>query len=89
MEQYHKDPSYPHDELVYICTAESPLNKQHERSDVDDGYRTWMCSWMWHDFHYQISEQFAPWEGVEYDALPDGTFEYPTIEQQKQIRENL
>jgi len=89
MEQYHKIPSYPHEELTYICTVNGSYNKQHERIDVDDGYRTWMCSWMWHDFHYQIGRQFEKWQGVEYDTVGDGTFEYPTREQQRQIKAEL
>ena len=86
MEQYHKDPSYPQSELTYICTIEGPLNRQHERPDVDVEYRTSMCSWMWHDFHYQIGRQIESWIGVDYEILADGTFEYPTRERQRQIR---
>ena len=44
---------------------------------------------MWHDFEYQVGERFAIWQGVEYDIIGDGTFEYPTLEQQKQIKADI
>ena len=86
MEQYHKDLSYPQDELTYLCTAEGPLNKQHERPGIYEGYGSGMRSWMWHDLHYEIGTQIASWQGVEYEVVEDGTFEYPTREQQLQIQ---
>jgi len=85
MEQYYKSPSYPKDELTYICTKEGPLNKQHKRSELVDDYRYWM----WHDFHYQIGRKLAIWQGVEYDIIGDGTFEYPTREQQESIEASM
>jgi len=45
-----------------------------------------MRSWMWHDLHYEIGTQIASWQGVEYEVVGDGTFEYPTREQQLQIQ---
>jgi len=41
---------------------------------------------MWHDFHYQVGRQLAIWQGIEYDIVGDGTFEYPTREQQERIK---
>lgn len=84
MEQYYKNPSYPNSELTFICTAEGLLNKQHERSEGDS-----FCSLMWHDFHYNIGKRFALWQGIEYDIVGDGTFEYPTREQQSQLRQQF
>jgi len=76
--------SYPKDEVTYICTAEGPLNKQHERTFKNsDG------AILWSDIHYNIGRQFATWRGVEYDVVGDGTFEYPTREQQMQIKAEL
>jgi len=81
MEQYHKTLSYPKDELTFMCTVKGPVNNQHERID-----RFGSMPWMWHNFHYQIGGQFAQWQGVEYDVVGDGTFEYPTREQQELIK---
>ncbi len=84
MEQYYNDKSYPKDEITFICTAEGPLNKQHERSDGDaDG------SCLWNDFHYSIGRQFALWQGLDYDVIEDGIFEYPTRKQQSKIKSEI
>jgi hypothetical protein len=75
---------YPKDELTYICTAEGPLNKQHERTDGNaDAYRYW---WQFHGF---IEHLLAAWKDIEYDIIGDGTFEYPTREQQAQIKAEI
>ena len=77
MEQYYKEPSYPENELTYICTIQGPLNKQHGRIDGSSD-----CSVFWDDFYYGIGRQFSIWSNVEYDIIGDGTFEYPTLEEQ-------
>ena len=84
MEQYFKDFSYPKDKLTFICSTEPRFNLQHERKDgnVD-------CFYMWSNFNSQIAWIFSQWKEVEYDIISDGTFEYPTLEQQRKIKSNL
>lgn len=79
LEQYY-NPSYPKDEATYICTVDSPPNKQHERTD---GNATAILTW--DEIHYKIGRMFALWKNIGYDVIGDGTFEYPTREQQTQI----
>ena len=84
MVQYYKSLCYPKDELTYICTIEGQPNKQHERTDGDaDG-----C-FGWDDLHYKIGRQFSKWKDVKYDIIGDGTFEYPTLAQQEQIKDEI
>ena len=85
MEQYVKSPSYPKDYLTYICTAEGIYNKQHLRTDGSI-HRDSFYSLMWNTFEYAVGKRFEWWQEVEYEMIGDGTFEYPTLKHQEQIR---
>ena len=84
LDQYYKNPSYPKDEVTYLCTVEGLLNKQHDRSDANANVYL-----LWNEIHYTIGRQFALWKDVEYEVVGDGTFEYPTRKQQLQIKSQI
>jgi len=81
MEQYNNYSRYPKDKLTFICSIDGLPNIQHERADGDADR-----AFMWHDFHSQIGWFLSLWKDIEYDIMGDGTFEYPTLEQQKRIK---
>ena len=83
-EQYHKDLSYPIDKLNFICSLKNSPNIQHERIDGNTNYFL-----MWDDLNKQIAWLFSLWQNIEYDIIGDGTFEYPTLEHQRQMKAKL
>jgi len=88
MEQYHKNPSYPENNLFFICNAEGIVNKQHLRKN-NINHNFVLRSQMWHNFEDGIGKRFAVWQGINYDIIGEGTFEYPTLEQQRKIKSKL
>ena len=82
MEQYDWNPSYPKDELTFICNVEYFGNRQHERKDGEA-----FSTLEWEKIRTLIGWYFALWKNLEYTIVGDGTFEYPTLEQQQLMRD--
>jgi len=98
MEEQFGYPEYPKDEITFICSCEGILNKQHERTDASEAINPKsnkierydrQHSYYWGEFHMRIAKLYLSWQNAEYDIIGDGTFEYPTREQQLRIKSEL
>ncbi|MCL2189991.1 MAG: hypothetical protein FWC16_13575 [Defluviitaleaceae bacterium] len=91
MEQYKLNLCYPKDDLHFICNTKGISNIQHYRKDskwrLENGL---LCKgYDWHEFAHSICGDFERWHDTKIDTVGDGTFEYPTREQQRQIQEEF